>query len=116
VRELSEVCFMPLSVGGGVRSVEDVRALLQAGADKVVIRSAGVALMEKAAPIVGCQALVAALDVNGIGHKPPGFDYVVGRAPLGRCWGRRDHAHPHGARGDAVRLRPRPDPRRGGRG
>lgn len=77
VRELAEVCFMPLSVGGGVRSVEDVRALLQAGADKVVIRSAGVALMEKAAPIVGCQALIAALDVNGLGHKPPGFDYVA---------------------------------------
>lgn len=77
VRELTEVCFMPLSVGGGVRSIEDVRALLEAGADKVVIRSAGVALMEKAAPIVGCQALVAALDVNGLGHKPPSFDYVA---------------------------------------
>lgn len=77
VRELSEVCFMPLAVGGGVRSVEDVRSLLHAGADKVVIRSAGVRLMEEAAPIVGCQALVAALDVCGLGHKPPGFDFVA---------------------------------------
>lgn len=77
VRELADECFMPLSVGGGVRSVEDVRELLRAGADKVVIRSGGPALVEKAAAIVGCQAICAALDVNGLGHKPPGFDYVA---------------------------------------
>lgn len=64
VSELTENCFMPLAVGGGVRSIEDVRALLSAGADKVVVRSAGPEFMEKAAPVVGCQALVAALDVG----------------------------------------------------
>src|SRR4029078_4515227 len=43
VRRTAEVCFMPLTVGGGVRSVEDARALLLAGADKVAVNSAAVA-------------------------------------------------------------------------
>lgn len=77
VRELSDILYAPLAVGGGVRSVEDIKSLLRAGADKVVIRSAGIKLVEEAAPIVGCQALVAALDVCGLGHKPPAFDFVA---------------------------------------
>lgn len=77
VRELSDILYAPLAVGGGVRSIDDIRELLRAGADKVVIRSAGIALVEKAAPVVGCQALVAALDVCGLGHKPPSFDFVA---------------------------------------
>ena len=42
VRRTAEVCFMPLTVGGGIRSLEDVRTLLNAGADKVSINSAAV--------------------------------------------------------------------------
>ncbi len=46
VRRTAEVCFMPLTVGGGVRSVEDARALLLAGADKVAVNSAAVSRPE----------------------------------------------------------------------
>jgi imidazole glycerol-phosphate synthase subunit HisF len=65
VRELSEGCFMPLAVGGGVRTVEDVRALLQAGADKVVIGTEAwiSGLVREASAAVGNQALVVACDV-----------------------------------------------------
>jgi len=68
VAELAEVCFMPLAVGGGIRSVDDVRALLRAGADKVVIGAATLHvpnLLREAADRVGSQALVAAADVRG---------------------------------------------------
>ncbi len=76
VERLAEGLFAPLSVGGGVRSVADVRELLKVGADKVVIRSAGVRLMAEASPIFGCQALVAALDICGL-TGPNGFDWVA---------------------------------------
>lgn len=64
VRELSEVLFCPLAVGGGVRSVEDVKALLRAGADKVVIGAAAWSskIVHEAASAVGCQAIVVTLD------------------------------------------------------
>lgn len=68
VRELSEACFMPLSVGGGVRTVDDVKALLRAGADKVVIGSAlydDPYLAKRIADSVGSQALIASIDVKG---------------------------------------------------
>ena len=65
IEELSEVLFCPLAVGGGVRTVEDVRALLRAGADKVVIRSGGTDLVRQVAETVGRQAIVAAIDVPG---------------------------------------------------
>lgn len=64
VRELSEACFMPLSVGGGVRSVEDARALLEAGADKVVVGTGGPMVIEEIASRVGSQAVVASVDVR----------------------------------------------------
>lgn len=76
VEELSEVLFAPLAVGGGVKSVDDVRALLRAGADKVVIGEGSPIATKLAAEVVGCQAIVVAIDVDARGmvawggHKP----------------------------------------------
>jgi len=67
VRQVAEQVFIPLTVGGGVRTVEDVRRLLTAGADKVSINSAAVArpaLIEEAAGFFGAQAIVVAIDAR----------------------------------------------------
>ena len=67
VARTAEQCFMPLTVGGGVRSVEDVRRLLLAGADKVSINTAAVArpeLVSEAAEKIGSQAVVVAIDAR----------------------------------------------------
>lgn len=64
VRRLERPCFMPLTVGGGVRSVDDVRRLMDAGADKVAICTGGPKLISDVAARVGCQAVSAALDVR----------------------------------------------------
>ncbi|MFD1610788.1 imidazole glycerol phosphate synthase subunit HisF [Sphingomonas tabacisoli] len=69
VRRTAEVCFMPLTVGGGVRSVEDARALLLAGADKVAVNSAAVARPEVVAEIAdkfGSQCVVASVDARAV--------------------------------------------------
>ena len=90
VRATAEQCFMPLTVGGGVRTVEDVRKLLLAGADKVSINSAAVAnpdFVAEASRKFGAQCIVVAIDakqvipgkwsvfVNG-GWKDTGIDVV----------------------------------------
>jgi imidazole glycerol-phosphate synthase subunit HisF len=70
VRRTAEVCFMPLTVGGGVRSAEDARALLLAGADKVAVNSAAVARPEVVADIAerfGSQCVVASVDARRTG-------------------------------------------------
>jgi imidazole glycerol-phosphate synthase subunit HisF len=67
VRRTAEVCFMPLTVGGGVRSADDARALLLAGADKVAVNSAAVARPELVADIAdrfGSQCCVASVDAR----------------------------------------------------
>lgn len=67
VRRTAEACFMPLTVGGGVRTLEDIRALLLAGADKVSINSAAVTrpeLVAEAAQKFGSQCIVAAIDAK----------------------------------------------------
>ena len=67
VRRTAEVCFMPLTVGGGVRSVEDARALLLAGADKVAINSAAVEKPELVGEIAarfGSQCVVGSVDAR----------------------------------------------------
>ncbi|HEY1961385.1 MAG TPA: imidazole glycerol phosphate synthase subunit HisF [Rhizomicrobium sp.] len=69
VRRTAEVCFMPLTVGGGVRSLEDIRALLLAGADKVSINTEAVRRPEfvrEAARKFGSQCIVAAIDAKQI--------------------------------------------------
>ena len=70
VQRTAEVCFMPLTVGGGVRTVEDARALLLAGADKVAVNSAAVSRPEVVADIaekMGSQCVVASVDARRTG-------------------------------------------------
>ncbi len=69
VRRTAEQCFMPLTVGGGVRTPDDVRALLLAGADKVSFNSAAVArpdVVAEAASRFGSQCIVAAIDAKSV--------------------------------------------------
>jgi imidazole glycerol-phosphate synthase subunit HisF len=94
VRRTAEACFMPLTVGGGVRTIEDIRALLASGADKVSINTAAVArraFVKEAAEKFGDQCIVVAIDAKKIsgpgapdrweifthgGRNPTGLDAV----------------------------------------
>jgi len=85
VRRTAEVCFMPLTVGGGVRSAEDARALLLAGADKVAVNSAAVGRPEVVADIAarfGSQCVVASVDARRMGNRWEIFTHG-GRNPTG---------------------------------
>ena len=85
VRRTAEVCFMPLTVGGGVRSAADARALLLAGADKVAVNSAAVARPEVVADIAtrfGSQCVVASVDARRTGDRWEIFTHG-GRNPTG---------------------------------
>ncbi len=67
VRRTAEVCFMPLTVGGGIRTADDARALLMAGADKVAVNSAAVSRPEVVSDIAarfGSQCVVASIDAR----------------------------------------------------
>jgi cyclase len=91
VRRTAEACFMPLTVGGGVRSLEDIRALLLAGADKVSINSAAVTnrdFVRQAAEKFGSQCIVVAIDAKEVspgryeifthgGRRETGLDAVA---------------------------------------
>jgi cyclase len=73
VRRTAEACFMPLTVGGGVRSIDDIRKLLASGADKVSINTAAVdrrAFVKEAAEKFGDQCIVVAIDAKKV--SPPG--------------------------------------------
>ena len=90
VARTAEACFMPLTVGGGVRKVEDIRQLLLAGADKVAINTAAVfepEFVREAAEKFGSQCIVVAVDAKGVapdkweifthgGRKATGLDAV----------------------------------------
>jgi imidazole glycerol-phosphate synthase subunit HisF len=85
VRRTAEVCFMPLTVGGGVRSAEDARALLLAGADKVAVNSAAVGRPEVVAEVAerfGSQCVVASVDARWSGDHWEIFTHG-GRNPTG---------------------------------
>src|SRR6516165_1163031 len=91
----AEACFMPLTVGGGVRTIADIRALLQSGADKVSINTAAVhrrEFVKEAAEKFGDQCIVVAIDAKKVsvpgeperweifthgGRKPTGLDAVA---------------------------------------
>jgi cyclase len=78
VRRTAEVCFMPLSVGGGIRKVEDARKLLLAGADKISINTAAVQnrqLITDCADAFGSQAVVVAIDAKRVGDQWRVFIY-----------------------------------------
>jgi cyclase len=95
VRRTAEACFMPVTVGGGVRTTDDIRALLQSGADKVSINTAAVQRREfvkEAAEKFGDQCIVVAIDAKKVsqpgeanrweifthgGRKPTGIDAVA---------------------------------------
>ena len=85
VRRTATVCFMPLTVGGGVRTADDARALLLAGADKVAVNSAAVARPEVVADIAerfGSQCCVASVDARRVGDGWEVFTHG-GRRPTG---------------------------------
>ena len=91
VLRTAQACFMPLTVGGGVRTVDDIRALLQSGADKVSINTAAVdrrAFVKEAAEKFGDQCIVVAIDAKQTspgrweifthgGRNPTGIDAVA---------------------------------------
>ena len=95
VTKTAERCFMPLTVGGGVRKVEDIRALLEAGADKVAVNTAAVMRREfvrEGAEKFGAQCIVVAVDAKQVsgagttarweifthgGRRPTGIDAVA---------------------------------------
>lgn len=79
VRRTADVCFMPLTVGGGVRTLDDIRALLLAGADKVAINTEAVRrpeIVREAARKFGSQCIVAAIDAKQgtHNHNAPPFE------------------------------------------
>jgi cyclase len=87
VRRVADAVFLPFTVGGGVRSVEDADALLRAGADKVAVNTAAVddpALLERLALRFGSQAVVLAVDARARGGGEWEVYVHGGRLPTGR--------------------------------
>src|SRR6478735_8456933 len=85
VTRTAEACFMPLTVGGGVRTIEDIRKLLKCGADKVSINTAAVnnrAFVKEAAEKFGDQCIVVAIDAKRAGERWEIFTHG-GRNPTG---------------------------------
>ena len=88
VARTAERCFMPLTVGGGVRTVEDVRALLLAGADKVSFNTAAVNdpdVVARAADKFGDQCIVASIDAKSVGGNAESYEIFThgGRTATG---------------------------------
>jgi imidazole glycerol-phosphate synthase subunit HisF len=86
----AECCFMPLTIGGGLRTVEDIRTTLRAGADKVSVNTAAVdrpALLSEGAAAFGCQCIVLAIDAKRRDANDPtkGWEVYIhgGRTPTG---------------------------------
>lgn len=88
VRAVADTVFIPFTVGGGIRTVEDIRTILLAGADKVSINSAAVRrpdLIGEGAQRFGAQCIVVAIDAKRTGKTPSGWEVYVtgGRTPTG---------------------------------
>jgi imidazole glycerol-phosphate synthase subunit HisF len=92
VRRVAETIFIPFSVGGGIRSVEDMRAVILAGAEKISVNSEAVknpALIEEGAKAFGNQCVVLGMDVKKVAIRPEipsGYEIVIhgGRIYTGR--------------------------------
>jgi cyclase len=85
-RRTAERCFMPLTIGGGVRGIEDIRQLLLAGADKVSINTAAVRdpdFVRRAAEKFGSQCIVVAIDAKRVGEGRWEIFTHGGRTPTG---------------------------------
>lgn len=97
VRRTAETVFMPLTVGGGVSTLEDIRTLLNAGADKVSINTAAVkdpSFVARASARFGAQCIVLAVDARRSGKARPKWEVFThgGRTPTGLdavAWARR---------------------------
>jgi len=91
VRRVAETIFIPFSVGGGIRSLEDMRAVLLAGAEKVSVNSAAVldpGLIARGAEAFGSQCVVLGMDVKRVAPRPEipsGYEVVIngGRTGMG---------------------------------
>ncbi len=91
VRRVAETIFIPFSVGGGIRTVEDMRAVLLAGAEKISVNSAAILnpdLISQGARAFGNQCVVLGMDVKFVGKRPEipsGYEMVIngGRRPMG---------------------------------
>lgn len=86
VRRTAEKCFIPLTVGGGIRSVENMHTMLQAGADKVGINTSAVTnpnLVDQGAKAFGNQCIVVAIDAKREGPGKWGVYTHGGRTPVG---------------------------------
>ncbi len=88
VEEVAGQVFIPLTVGGGIRQVEDIRRLLNAGADKVAINTAAVhrpEFVQEAAQKFGAQCIVVAIDAKQVGDNPARWEIFThgGRKPTG---------------------------------
>ena len=87
VRRTAEHCFIPLTVGGGIRTVDNMREMLLAGADKVGINTAAVQnpdLVDAGAKTFGSQAIVVAIDAKRVSPGKWGVFTHGGRTPVGR--------------------------------
>jgi cyclase len=87
-RRTAEQVFIPFTIGGGIRSVDDARRLLRAGADKVSVNTSAVQrpeLITEIADVFGAQCVVCAIDARAWGDGRPGWEVVVhgGRTPTG---------------------------------
>ncbi len=88
VEEVASQVFIPLTVGGGIRKVEDIRRMLNAGADKVAINTAAVfnpEFVKEAAEKFGSQCIVVAIDAKQVSDNPPRWEIFThgGRKPTG---------------------------------
>ncbi len=89
VKQVSSVITIPLTVGGGIHSLEDIELVLKAGADKVSMNSAIVkdpGLLKQAAKALGSDKIAAAIDARRNSQMPSGFELVVagGTQPVGK--------------------------------
>jgi cyclase len=101
VKQVSEQVFIPLTVGGGMRSVEDVRRMLEAGADKVSLNTAAVhnpQLVKEASDFFGSQCIVVAMDYKAIDGEVPDREPINGDATVRLDSGSRWEVYTHGGR------------------